>query len=74
MHLLDLPSSLPQVSDWWAISLSGLEQLGTALVGPLPGGWVRQGDNFVRIAGGVKYGANARKLDAELAALRVDGC
>jgi len=58
--------------DGWIVTVSELERITVQLLGPLSGGWVRQGDNFVRIAGGVKYGASARKLDAELSALSTE--
>jgi hypothetical protein len=54
-------ASLSQ-TDWWTPASADLERIALALLGPLPGGWVRQGNNFVRI-GNVKYGADARKLE-----------
>jgi len=72
MHLLDLRSLSQPVDNWWTLPLSGLESLTAALVGPLPGGWVRQGDNFVRVGGGVKYGADARKIAVELSSLSIE--
>lgn len=56
------------VSDWWAMTTADLEHLSVQLLGPLPGGWVRRGDNFVRV-GKVKFGSDPRKLSAEFAAL-----
>lgn len=72
MHILSLSNSSPQVADWWAMSPSDLERIACVLIGPLPGGWPRQGDNFIRIADGVKYGASARKLVTELSALTAE--
>lgn len=72
MHAVEIPNpeSL-KIGDWWSVGCAGLENLANAILGPLPGGWVRRGDNFIRV-GAVKYGANARKLDAELAALTTE--
>lgn len=58
-------------NDWWTPVSMNLERIALVLLGPLPGGWVRQGANFVRI-GKVKYGASARNLDAELSALSTE--
>ncbi len=74
MHLIEVDScrfSNLNVSDWWLVTPAGLERMAVELLGPIPGGWVRQGDNFVRV-GSVKYGSNARQLDAELSALSVE--
>lgn len=74
MHVLEiLPSTLSSlaVRDWWTVIATDLERIAPELLGPLPGGWVRQGDNFIRV-GNVKYGADARKLDAELSALSIE--
>ena len=71
MHAIEIPSLVAfNVPDWWALTPADLERIATVLFGPLPGGWVRRGDNFVRV-GKVKYGADARKLDAELSALSI---
>ena len=71
MHALEIPSlAAVNVPDWWALTPADLERVATILLGPLPGGWVRRGENFVRV-GNVKYGADARKLDAELSALSI---
>lgn len=71
MHVLEVPVAALSVSDWWAMTTRDLDSSASTLVGTLPGGWVRQGDNYVRV-GNVKYGANARKLDAELTALSTE--
>jgi hypothetical protein len=72
MHFLQLPTAEPsQVADWWAMTPVDLERVALALLGPLPGGWVRRRDNFVRI-GSAKYGADARHLDAEISALSTE--
>lgn len=72
MHPLEIPSlSSLGVADWWALLPVELERIAPALLGPLPGGWVRRGNNFVRV-GNVKYGADARQLDAELSALSTE--
>lgn len=68
MHVLDDNCALPQFSNWWSLGSVDLEQLALAMLGPLPGGWVRTGENYVRV-GGVKYGSDARRLSAELVAL-----
>jgi hypothetical protein len=54
-------------ADWWASTCPELERMAAALVGTMPGGWVRRGQNFIEICG--EYGADARFLDKELAAL-----
>jgi hypothetical protein len=59
------------LANWWTLTTTDLERSALTLLGALPGGWVRQGDNFVRI-GNVKYGAEARKLDSELSALSAE--
>ena len=74
MHTFEIPPSTIQrlgAADWWALTLADLERMAVTLLGPLPGGWVRQGDNFVRV-GNVKYGSDARRLGAELAALSTE--
>jgi len=58
-------------TDWWMVAALSLESIASKLLGPLSGGWVRRGDNFVRV-GNVKYGSDARKLDAELSALSTE--
>lgn len=70
MHAIIPPPSFVSLAviNPWSVGPADLERLATALLGPLPGGWVRRGDNFIRV-GNVKYGADARKLDAELTAL-----
>lgn len=70
MHIL-ASSRFPAlcVADWSHLSLPDLEHVAARLVGELPGGWVRRGDNYISVGGGVKYGADARKLGAELSAL-----
>lgn len=65
MHTVEFSAALPAGVDWSAPMAADLEKIAVALLGPLAGGWVRRGDNFVRV-GNVKYGAEARKLDAEL--------
>lgn len=74
MKLLPIPTaSITSVGikDYWQMAPADLERIAVALLGSLPGGWVRQGDNFIRV-GNVKYGSNARKLDAELVALSAE--
>lgn len=74
MHVIEASSSVfvsLGALDWWAVIAADLERIAPQLLGPLPGGWVRQGDNFIRV-GNIKYGANARKLDAELSALSTE--
>lgn len=71
MHTADRAVSLLAVTNWWAVTVAHLENIAPALLGPLPGGWVRRGDNFVRV-GQIKYGSDARKLDAELSALSTE--
>jgi len=71
MHTLDHTTALIFVRDWWVIATNDLTRIATVLFDQLPGGWVRRGDNFVRV-GNVKYGADARKLDAELSALSTE--
>jgi hypothetical protein len=72
MHSLEIPS-FPSlcVADWWALLPVDLERITPALLGPLPGGWVRRGGNYVRV-GNVKYGADARQLAAEMSALSTE--
>jgi len=69
MHELNTErlSRLNQTS-WWVQTTADLERLAVNVLNPLPGGWVRRGDNFIRV-GNVKHGADARKLEAELTAL-----
>lgn len=74
MHAVEIDSIASKpliVADWWMVSTTDLKGIAERFFGLLPGGWVRQGDNFVRV-GSVKYGANARKLDAELIALSAE--
>lgn len=70
MHELILSeSSLPEIApaDWWSPNRYELERMAAAVLGPMPGGWVRQGNNFIKIC--EEYGADARHLDHELTAL-----
>ncbi len=74
MHLIEIPASRANnlgASEWWSVTSADLERLSAQLLGPLPGGWVRQGDNYVRV-GNIKYGADARKLDSELSMLTAE--
>ena len=73
MHPVSIPLPLASftVSDWWSVTSADLEHIASAWLGPLPSGWVRRGDNFIRV-GNVKYGSTARRLDAELSALSAE--
>jgi hypothetical protein len=71
MHALNFSARFPALTNWWEITATDLERIALALLGSLPGGWVRRGGNFVRI-GNAKCGADARKLDAELSALSTE--
>lgn len=69
MHDFDFTlAPVPALDDWWGLQRRELEQLALKLLDPLPGGWVRCGENFIRV-GNVKYGAKASKIEAELEAL-----
>ncbi|MBX3749994.1 MAG: Fic family protein, partial [Opitutaceae bacterium] len=70
MHPVESSSSsliAYNVPDWWAVTCADLEGLAGKLIGTMPRGWVRQGDNFIEICG--EYGADARHLPQELTAL-----
>ena len=50
MHVCDISGSRSLSSfscRWWALIPRDLELFATTLVGPLPGGWVRQGNNYI---------------------------
>jgi len=59
------------VRDWWNVSLHEIELLATAVQGPRKGGWIRRGGERAIIRK-TKYGAQATKLQEELAALNSD--
>lgn len=53
--------------NWWSLNRFELEKIAAGLLGPMPGGWVRQGHNFIKIC--EEYGADARYIERELTAL-----
>ena len=70
MHPVESSSSslvAYHVPDWWAVTCADLERIACKLIGEMPGGWARQGDNFIEICG--EYGAEARHLPKEMSAL-----
>jgi hypothetical protein len=55
-------------ADWWQLTTGDLQRATEYLLGSLPGGWLRRGKNFVRVAG-VKYGSEPSRLSEDLQAL-----
>ena len=68
MQALNSTIPFPSAKGWWLVDPIELERVAVHFLGPLPGGWVRRGSNYVRIAN-IKFGADARRLDEELGAL-----
>jgi hypothetical protein len=70
-RLKALRSVCESIADWWKLSLSDLDQLSRALIGPRQGGWIRKGEERAIVAL-TKYGAVAKGLEKEMQHLSTD--